>query len=198
MMMNLLCTISRIGSAAVFAALLATGTSALAQRISPASPALGASSAPAAPVQPVATGLPAGTSGPAVTNVVTPPQTSDVFGMNLFTGAFAREGAAYFNPDYVLTSGDTVQVRLWGAYEHSATLAIDPQGNIFLPLVGPVALQGVRNKDLQPAIEAAVRRIFRNNVNSYATLAAAQPVRVFVGGFVQRPGLYSGTSMDDP
>jgi protein involved in polysaccharide export with SLBB domain len=27
-------------------------------------------------------------------------------------------------------------------------------------------------------------------------LAAAQPVRVFVGGFVHRPGLYNGTSMD--
>ena len=121
---------------------------------------------------------------------------SDVFGTHLFTGAFAREGAAHFNPDYVLAVGDTVQVRLWGAYEHAANLAIDPQGNIFLPLVGPVALQGVRNQDLQSVIEAAVRRLFRSNVNSYASLAAAQPVRVFVGGFVLRPGLYSGTSMD--
>ncbi len=124
------------------------------------------------------------------------PASSDVFGMNLFTGAFAREGAAHFNPDYVLAIGDTVQVRLWGAYDHSATLGIDPQGNIFLPLVGPVPLQGVRNKDLQQVIDAAVRRIFRNNVSSYAALAAAQPVRIYVGGFVQRPGLYSGTSMD--
>jgi protein involved in polysaccharide export with SLBB domain len=41
-----------------------------------------------------------------------------------------------------------------------------------------------------------VRRTFRANVNSYASLAAAQPVRVFVGGNVTRPGLYGGTSMD--
>jgi len=55
---------------------------------------------------------------------------------------------------------------------------------------------GVRNQDLQRIVEAAVARTFRSNVNSYASLAAAQPVRVFVSGFVNRPGLYSGTSMD--
>ena len=45
-------------------------------------------------------------------------------------------------------------------------------------------------------VQTAVRKAFRNNVSSYATLAAAQPVRVFVGGNVNRPGLYNGTSMD--
>jgi protein involved in polysaccharide export with SLBB domain len=55
---------------------------------------------------------------------------------------------------------------------------------------------GVHNKDLQHLVESAVGKVFKANVSSYASLAAAQPVRVFVGGFVNRPGLYSGTSMD--
>ncbi len=129
-------------------------------------------------------------------NLPPPPAPSDVFGMNLFSGAFARQGAAHFNPDYVLATGDSVQIRLWGAYTLDSTLVIDPQGNVFLPLVGPLRLQGVRNADLQSVVESAVRTIFRSNVSSYANLAEAQPVRVLVGGFVQRPGLYSGTSMD--
>jgi len=54
----------------------------------------------------------------------------------------------------------------------------------------------VRNQALQKTVEDAVRRVFRANVSSYAQPAAAQPVRVFVGGFVHRPGLYNGTSMD--
>jgi protein involved in polysaccharide export with SLBB domain len=45
-------------------------------------------------------------------------------------------------------------------------------------------------------VEASVRKVFRANVYSYASLAAAQPVRVFVSGYVHRPGLYNGTSMD--
>lgn len=122
--------------------------------------------------------------------------SSDVFGTNLFTGSFARQGATQFNPDYAVAVGDNIQVRLWGAFEYDASLTVDPKGNIFLPHVGPVSVLGVRNQDLQSLVESAVSKVFRANVNSYASLAAAQPVRVFVSGFVNRPGLYSGTSMD--
>jgi protein involved in polysaccharide export with SLBB domain len=121
---------------------------------------------------------------------------SDVFGANLFTGSFARQGATQFNPDYAVASGDKIQVRLWGAFEFDSLLTVDPKGNIFLPNAGPVQVLGVRNQDLQRLVESAVGKVFRANVSSYASLAAAQPVRVFVSGFVNRPGLYSGTSMD--
>lgn len=139
------------------------------------------------------------TPGPRVglmQQVPAPLTTSDVFGAQLFTGAFAREGATLFNPDYLVATGDTVQVRLWGAFEFDAQLVVDPQGNVFLPNVGPVPVRGVRNADLQASVARAVGRVYRANVSSYASLAEAQPVRVFVSGFVPRPGLYSGTSMD--
>jgi protein involved in polysaccharide export with SLBB domain len=122
--------------------------------------------------------------------------TSDVFGANLFTGSFARGGATQFNPDYLIAVGDRVQVRLWGGYTFDEALVVDPQGNVFLPHVGPIRVMGAANKDLQRVVDAGVRRVFRANVYSYASLAAAQPVRIFVGGFVHRPGLYNGTSMD--
>lgn len=121
---------------------------------------------------------------------------SDVFGANLFTGAFARQGATQFNPDYAIAVGDKIQIRLWGAFDFDAALTVDPKGNIFLPHAGPVQVMGVRNQELQGLVASAVSRVFRANVSSYASLAAAQPVRVFVGGFVNRPGLYGGTSMD--
>jgi protein involved in polysaccharide export with SLBB domain len=121
---------------------------------------------------------------------------SDVFGAQLFTGNFAQEGAMQFNPDYMVKIGDQVQVQLWGGYTFDSVLTVDPQGNLFLPQIGPLKVLGVRNHDLQTVIDSAVRGVFRANVYSYASLAAAQPVRVFVGGFVNRPGLYNGTSMD--
>lgn len=138
------------------------------------------------------------------TSALQPPQAfdysananSEVFGAQLFTGSFARPGATQFNPDYLIATGDRLQVRIWGGFTFDTVLAVDPQGNIFLPHVGPVKVLGVRNQDLQKSVDVAVRRVFRSNVFSYASLAAAQPVRVFVGGFVHRPGLYNGTSMD--
>ena len=121
---------------------------------------------------------------------------STVFGAHLFTGAFARQGPTQFNPDYSITIGDSIRLRLWGSVAFDDVMLVDAQGNVFLPNVGPVKVLGVRNQDLQETIEKAVRRNFRANVFSYASLAEAQPVRVFVGGFVNRPGLYNGTSMD--
>lgn len=121
---------------------------------------------------------------------------SDVFGAQLFTGAFSRQGATQFNPDYAIAVGDRIQLRLWGAFDFESVLTVDAQGSIFLPHIGPVRVLGVRNQELQRVVEAAVRKTFRANVHSYVSLAAAQPVRVFVSGFVNRPGLYGGTSMD--
>lgn len=121
---------------------------------------------------------------------------SDVFGAQLFSGAFAREGATQFNPDYLIAVGDKLQVRMWGGFELDSSFVVDPKGNIFLPHVGPVRVLGVRNQDLQTIVDKSIRRIFKANVYSYASLAAAQPVRIFVSGFVYRPGLYAGTSMD--
>lgn len=155
----------------------------LALRLDAAPPARAA--APAAPAQP-----------PSLVASQRANHQSDTFGAQLFTGAFASGGATQFNPDYLIATGDTLQVRLWGAFTFDAPLTVDPQGNIFLPHVGPVQVRGVPNAQLQSRVEAAVRRTFRANVNSYASLAAAQPVRVFVGGNVTRPGLYGGTSMD--
>lgn len=123
-------------------------------------------------------------------------RTTDVFGASLFSGSFAAGGATQFNPDYMVAVGDRIQIRLWGGFAFDGILTVDPQGNLFVPQLGPVKLLGVRNRDLQRVLETAMRQVFRANVNGYASLAAAQPVRIYVGGFVNRPGMYNGTSMD--
>ncbi|WP_052700819.1 polysaccharide biosynthesis/export family protein [Methylocucumis oryzae] len=162
---------------------------------------------PTAPATALSSSLSGGSNTSAAPVSITQPQapaffdystnlSSDVFGANLFTGSFARSGATPFNPDYIVNVGDNIQLRFWGAFEYDSALTVDPQGNIFVPHVGPVRVLGARNQDLQRLVDSAVRRIFRANVYSYASLAAAQPVRVYVAGFVNRPGLYSGTSMD--
>ncbi|WP_288842801.1 polysaccharide biosynthesis/export family protein [uncultured Deefgea sp.] len=124
------------------------------------------------------------------------PTTSNVFGGNLFQGNFAKNGAGQFSPDYVINSGDHIQLVMWGGVEIATELVVDPQGNLFLPNVGPIPVRGVRNQDLQKIIDQAIKKVYRANVFNYASLAAAQPVRVFVGGNVKKPGMYSGTSMD--
>jgi protein involved in polysaccharide export with SLBB domain len=117
-----------------------------------------------------------------------------MFGSQIFTGRFGAEPFAGFNPDYQIAIGDRVSVRMWGAFTFEATQPVDAQGNIFVPNVGPIAVRGVRNADLNRVVEANAKRTFRSNVGVYATLEAAQPVKVYVTGFVRGPGLYGGLS----
>ncbi len=119
-----------------------------------------------------------------------------MFGQNLFAGGFQKVSFQGFNQDYRIAIGDKITLQMWGAYEVSVDLTVDAQGNIFIPKVGPVNLQGVANKDLNKVVEEKVRSVYQRNVNLYASLNATQPVKLFVTGFVKRPGLYGGFASD--
>lgn len=119
-----------------------------------------------------------------------------VFGASLFRGAFRDQPYTGFNPSYRITVGDQINLQLWGAYSFSATLPVDPQGNIFIPEVGPVHVAGVENGELNKYVLRHVKQVFKNNVHAYANLEASQPVKVFVTGYVNKPGLYNGYSSD--
>ncbi len=119
-----------------------------------------------------------------------------VFGQNLFEGGFQKVSFKGFNQDYRIAIGDKITLQMWGAYEVTAELTVDAQGNIFIPQVGPVQLQGVANKDLNRVVAEKVSSVYQSNVNLYASLNATQPVKLFVTGFVKRPGLYGGFASD--
>lgn len=133
---------------------------------------------------------------PAVIQPAQPPQpvSITVFGEQLFIGRFATEQFTGFNPDYQIAIGDRISVKLWGAFTYEGSLTVDPQGNIFIPQVGPVNILGVKNAELNSVVESAVRKVFKTNVGVYASLETAVPVKVFVTGFVKNPGLYGGLS----
>ena len=124
-----------------------------------------------------------------------PADEPPMFGQQLFRGAVQSYGVG-FNPDYMLAIGDRVLLRIWGSFTFEAVQTIDPQGNVFVPNVGPVRLAGVRNNQLNDVVGAAVRRVYRDNVEVYASLDTAQPVRLFVTGFVRAPGQYPGAAAE--
>ncbi|RYY78800.1 MAG: polysaccharide export protein [Moraxellaceae bacterium] len=119
-----------------------------------------------------------------------------MFGAQLFKGAFASSSGSAFNSSYMINPADNIQLRLWGAYQFAGTLTVDPQGNIFIPNVGPLKVAGVNNGQLQNIVQQAVRRVYVSNVGVYAALEQAQPVKVLVTGSVTQPGSYGGVSSD--
>ena len=128
---------------------------------------------------------------------IVPVAMSRMFGAQLFNGTSADSGATTgFNPNYMLNPGDSIQVRLWGAFTFDGALQVDPKGNIFLPNVGPVKVAGVSNSQLNALVISKVKQVYQSNVSVYASLLQAQPVKVYVTGFVRNPGLYGGLTSD--
>ena len=119
-----------------------------------------------------------------------------MFGSQLFRPGTEQTFGVGLNADYIIAIGDRVTLRMWGAFPYEDVQLVDPQGNIFLPNVGPVNVSGVRNDELNSVIDSAVREVYRANVDVYASLEASQPVRVFVTGFVRAPGQYPGVAAD--
>lgn len=125
-----------------------------------------------------------------------PEAQSEVFGADLFRGRFSGQSFRAFNPNYVVSIGDRIDLKLWGAVELAVILEVDSQGNIFVPRVGPVNVANTRNSDLNALVADRVRAVYRENVGVYASLAAAEPVKVFVTGYVREPGLYGAYASD--
>lgn len=114
------------------------------------------------------------------------------FGASLFLGNFAGTWHDGMASSYALLPGDRIMVQAWGAYEFEGVLVVDRQGNIFIPEVGPVHVEGVSNAALQKTVADSIAAVFTQNVEVYASLLSSQPVAVFVTGNVLRPGRYAG------
>lgn len=136
---------------------------------------------------------PAWAQGPltSTTSVVLRP-----FASNLFEGRFAGTFSDMTSSDYILAPGDRVVVRVWGARSYDDVLVVDQQGNLFLPEVGPIHVAGLRQASLLSTVRQAIGCVYTDNVQVYVNLQSAQPVAVYVTGFVNKPGRYAGGSLD--
>jgi len=118
------------------------------------------------------------------------------FGANLFTGNFLKTREDGLNPNYVVARGDQVAVYAWGSVDINGLFTVDAQGNIFLPGIGPVRLEGVRNADLSRVVRTKIKDVYINNFNVYTNLVTSQPVLIYVTGLVRHPGRYAGLPND--
>jgi protein involved in polysaccharide export with SLBB domain len=97
-------------------------------------------------------------------------------------------------PDYLIKNGDEIVVTLWGSVDADVRLVVDRTGRVSIPRVGPVLVAGVRYAELPDVIRRRVAQVFRNFELS-VSLGQLRGVRVYVTGFVERPGTYSVSSL---
>ncbi|MDM4767502.1 SLBB domain-containing protein [Pelomonas sp. SE-A7] len=104
------------------------------------------------------------------------------------------EGNNRVPADYLISIGDEVLVAIWGSVEADLRLTVDRGGRVTIPRVGPVLVAGLRYSELADAIDQRIGKVFRNYRVS-ASLGRLRSIRVYVTGFVQRPGAVTVSSL---
>jgi protein involved in polysaccharide export with SLBB domain len=103
---------------------------------------------------------------------------------------------AYFNPwveektDYTVGVGDEIEVRLPFNAEFSDRVTVGPDGRFTLPLIGEVRAEGRTVADLTAELESRFSQDLRSPRVQVAIRNYVSQ-RVFVGGEVSKPGVYT-------
>jgi protein involved in polysaccharide export with SLBB domain/surface antigen len=100
-------------------------------------------------------------------------------------------------PDYVLGSGDTLTINMWGGMTQSISRVIDRDGRVLLPDAGSLEVAGLPLHQAESLIEGRLKQQYRN-VQVAVTVSHLRSVRVYVVGDVQRPGGYDISSLATP
>ena len=120
------------------------------------------------------------------------------FGADLVTdnalGLLGQDPLSTAPAEYVIKPGDEIALTLWGSVDADLRLSVDRSGRISVPRIGAIQVAGLRYADLSDTISRRVAQVFRNFQLS-ATLGQLRSVRVFVSGYVQRPGSLTVSSL---
>ena len=111
---------------------------------------------------------------------------SDAIPMDLPVGA-----------DYVVGTGDSLAIDLWGSVSQRLVRLVDREGRVSLPETGPLLVSGKNLGEIQLEVQRALRTVFRD-VSADVSLSRVRTVRVYVVGDVAEPGAYDISALSTP
>lgn len=100
-------------------------------------------------------------------------------------------------PDYVVGTGDGLNIDLWGSSSQKLRETVDREGRITLPDVGAIQVAGRSLGEVQHVVQTALRTQFRE-LDADVSLSQLRSIRIYVVGDVQRPGAYDVSSLSTP
>ncbi len=123
------------------------------------------------------------------------------FGAEIFRNTINQPGAIPMDlpvgPDYVVGTGDSLSIDVWGSVTQRLVRLVDREGRIALPETGPVLVTGKSLGDVQLEVQHALRSAYRD-VSADVSISRLRTVRVYVVGEVAQPGAYDISSLSTP
>jgi polysaccharide export outer membrane protein len=99
--------------------------------------------------------------------------------------------------DYCLGPGDILTINLGNITADEVQQQISTQGDVMLPTVGKVKIEGMTVSEAQTALDEACGKVFRNH-SVKIQLNQVRKIEVYLVGQVHQPGIYlcySGTTI---
>ncbi len=92
--------------------------------------------------------------------------------------------------NYIMGPGDTLVVQLYGKDNSTHSLAVNREGLIQFPQIGPISFAGLTFSQAQTLIHQTVKKQMIG-VKASVTMGALRSIRIFVLGEVSRPGSFT-------
>ncbi len=136
-----------------------------------------------------------------------PPQIFTKTDSKVYGQSFFNNSNLSFQPDlkiatpknYVLGSSDQLIILLTGLNESSLKTEVNPEGNIQIPYVGLVFVNGLTIEQAQAQIKDKMRRFYpalsSGQTKLSVTLGNIRSIRVTIIGEVKKPGTYTISSL---
>ncbi|HJS91153.1 MAG TPA: SLBB domain-containing protein [Steroidobacteraceae bacterium] len=119
------------------------------------------------------------------------------FGYDLFSSqqsGFAPPGNIPVPTSYIVGPGDTVDLELYGKQQGDYSLAVDRNGYIHIPGLGPLQVAGLKYDQVKQRIQHEISTQMIG-VESSVTMGVLRTIQVFVTGDVNIPSSYQVSSL---
>ena len=95
-----------------------------------------------------------------------------------------------FSEEYKIATGDVVSITVYGQPDLETKSRVDSAGEITFPLIGNVKISGISENEAVKKITALLEKDYLINPQVSIFIQEYHPKKVFVMGFVNRPGEY--------
>ncbi len=96
--------------------------------------------------------------------------------------------------DYVIGTGDELQLSIWGQVEVYQNAIVNRNGQMQIPTVGLIAVSGLTLQDAREIVKLRLSSSYsglKSGASKFSmTVFSIRSIRVYTGGFVSKPGAY--------
>jgi len=116
------------------------------------------------------------------------------YSMNFYANENVVNSSALPTPDnYIISSGDTIRVHIYGDRDKEYSLEVNNNGNIDIEYIGPVKIAGLEYKNAKEVLISKLTKHFKQS-NFNINMEKYSSIQVTLVGDVKHPGIYNVSS----